>query len=313
MIKTVLKSLALLFSVVITNHVDAGNPYYSVVRTRDYLMVMHQSTPVLGYRILPRSQDGKYARNNYVDLYNQQGYEITEDFPADHLHHRGVFWAWHQVLVGDQRLGDSWECRDFTWDSKEVTISRPRGGLQIKTLTHWSSSDYRDGQGIDIPIVLEETKILIHKSKKSIRMIDFHITINPLVDELKLGGSENDKGYGGFSPRIALPADIKFWSEQGEVTPQRTAIEAGPWINLEGTFHENDARPSAIAIICHQANPVYPDKWILRARGSMQNAAYPGQHAVAVPKENPLELRYRIVLQQNGHDPQRVSRWSKQF
>jgi len=45
----------------------------------------------------------------------------------------------------------------------------------------------------------------------------------------------------------------------------------------------------------------------------MQNAAYPGQHAVAVPKENPLELRYRIVLQQNGHDPQRVSRWSKQF
>ena len=313
MIKTVTKSLALIISFVIINYLEAGNPYYSVVRTQHYLMVMHQDKPVLGYRILPRSKEGKYARNNYVDLYNQHGYEITEDFPADHLHHRGIFWAWHQVLVGDQRLGDSWECRDFTWDSKRVNTSRTGSGLQIETSTHWSSPDYLNDQGLEIPVVLEETKILVHKSKKAVRMIDFHIIINPLVDGLKLGGSENDKGYGGFSPRIALPVDIRFWSEQGEVTPQRTAIEAGPWINLEGTFHENDAKPSAIAIICHPANPAYPDKWILRAKGSMQNAAYPGQHAVAVPKDKPLELRYRIVLQQNGHDFQRLSRWSKRF
>ena len=80
-----------------------------------------------------------------------------------------------------------------------------------------------------------------------------------------------------------------------------------------GTFHEKDTSPSTIAIICHPGNPTYPDKWILRAKGSMQNAAYPGQHAVNVPKSKPLELRYRLVLQSDAHHPKRISRLSKQF
>ena len=295
------------------SHTDAADPHYSIVRTDDYLLVKQNETSVLRYQILPRSQDGQYARNNYVDLFNLQGFEITEDFPADHPHHRGVFWAWHQVIVGNKHLGDSWECRDFNWNSKQVTTSERKGDLLLKTLTHWSSPDYVDAQGSEIPVVLEETNVHVHKTKNSARIIDFHITINPLVDELRLGGSQNDKGYGGFSPRIALPTDIKFWSTGGQVTPQRIAIEAGPWINMEGTFHEKDKAPSSIAIICHPLNPVYPDQWILRNKGSMQNAAYPGQYPVAITKSKPLELRYRIVIQDDGHHPKRINRLSKQF
>ena len=33
------------------------------------------------------------------------GQVLTEDFPADHLHHRGIFWAWHQVYVGEKAMG----------------------------------------------------------------------------------------------------------------------------------------------------------------------------------------------------------------
>ena len=29
---------------------------------------------------------------------------------------------------------------------------------------------------------------------------------------------------------------------------------------------------------------------------SMQNPVYPGSHPVALPREDPLELRYRVVL-----------------
>ena len=83
---------------------------YSVVRSRDYLMVFHKDTPALAIAYYPKSREGTHTRNNYVDLFDFQGHEITEDFPADHLHHRGVFWAWHQVLVNGKQLGDSWEC-----------------------------------------------------------------------------------------------------------------------------------------------------------------------------------------------------------
>jgi hypothetical protein len=26
---------------------------------------------------------------------------VTDDFPADHYHHRGIFWAWPRVKVGE--------------------------------------------------------------------------------------------------------------------------------------------------------------------------------------------------------------------
>ena len=28
--------------------------------------------------------------------------------PADHRHQRGLFWAWHQVWIGEERIGDPW-------------------------------------------------------------------------------------------------------------------------------------------------------------------------------------------------------------
>jgi hypothetical protein len=66
---------------------------------------------------------------------NVNGNILTEDFPKDHLHHRGVFWAWHQVLIGDKKMGDAWECRDFIWDVQQfdqgqsdlnsMTLNRP--------------------------------------------------------------------------------------------------------------------------------------------------------------------------------------------
>ncbi|MGC4053546.1 MAG: PmoA family protein [Paludibaculum sp.] len=35
------------------------------------------------------------------------GVSMLDDFPKDHYHHRGVFWAWPVVETGSQKL-DSW-------------------------------------------------------------------------------------------------------------------------------------------------------------------------------------------------------------
>ena len=52
----------------------------------------------------PKAKDGKLARANYVHpLLDLDGEPLTEDFPADHPHHRGVFWAWHQVRIGGRQ------------------------------------------------------------------------------------------------------------------------------------------------------------------------------------------------------------------
>ena len=48
--------------------------------------------------------------------------------------------------------------------------------------------------------------------------------------------------------------------------------------------------------LCHPSLPNFPQPWILRRKTSMQNPVYPGPHPVALPREDPLVLRYRLVL-----------------
>ena len=59
--------------------------------------------PILVYNHGIRSKQGNPApkpHSCYIHpLYGLDGEVLTDDFPADHLHHRGVFWAWPHVTV----------------------------------------------------------------------------------------------------------------------------------------------------------------------------------------------------------------------
>ena len=65
---------------------------------------------IMVFQVADKSLNGSHKRSNYIHpLYSLDGQILTEDFPADHLHHRGIFWAWHQLYTGDKRIGDGWD------------------------------------------------------------------------------------------------------------------------------------------------------------------------------------------------------------
>ena len=83
-------------------------------KTDGGLLFTENSKNILFYQVEPKNHNGEYERCNYIHpLWGVDGTVITEDFPADHLHHRGVFWAWHQLWIGDQQIGDPWALIDF--------------------------------------------------------------------------------------------------------------------------------------------------------------------------------------------------------
>ena len=83
---------------------------------------------ILNYQAAEKSLGGTYRRSNYIHpLYTLDGQILTEDFPQDHPHHRGVFWAWHQLYIGDKRLGDAWDIKDFRWEVKSVKALKKQG------------------------------------------------------------------------------------------------------------------------------------------------------------------------------------------
>jgi hypothetical protein len=261
----------------------------NAVRAADGYQIYDGDRPVLFYHTGTNAHKNLHARANYVHpLTGLNGDTLTEDFPDDHPHHRGIFWAWHQVTVGGKSVGDSWACKDIVWDVVKSEILDAGG---VKATVGLKSPKYKGGK----EAFLQETvTIQAHKIANMSRAIDFTIEIKSLVDaEVKLGGAENDKGYGGFSTRIVMPPDFAMTGPKGQVTPKRTPVVAGEWVNFAGTFGRSK---SSVAVFAHKDNPGFPTPWILRKKGSAQNAVWPGRQAVVIPKDKPIILRYRILL-----------------
>jgi hypothetical protein len=142
-------------------------------------------------------------------------------------------------------------------------------------------------------LVREDVEIGVVESGPRHRAIDFTIRLRALEPGVTIGGSEDAKGYGGFSPRLRLPDDVAFTGRTGPVEPRETAVDAGAWLRVTGTI---DGEATGVTILCHPSHPDMPPKWILRSRNSMQNVAWPGREPVALSTENPTVLRYRLLI-----------------
>src|SRR5687767_7565410 len=72
------------------------------------VQVSEGNRPVLVYNHGVISREGvpaDRARSSYVHpIYGLDGEVLTDDFPKDHYHHRGLFWAWPHVKVGNQEV-----------------------------------------------------------------------------------------------------------------------------------------------------------------------------------------------------------------
>lgn len=269
----------------------------SVEHTAEGVLVKQGEEKVLFYQKETKSKEGKYPRANYVHpLYGIDGAELTEDFPADHLHHRGIFWAWHQVIIGEKNIGDTWECKDFEWDVLTLGHQQEnKGALSLHTQVLWKSPLYTTVQGGKKPFLKEETKITVHPKTKNHRVIDFEISLLALVPDLKLGGSDDQKGYGGFSVRMKMPEDIRFVSKEGEIVPSAGQVNAGQWVNISGSLAANSGK-AGMVIMRYPNHPLHPQPWILRKSGSMQNPVYPGRIPVSISDKKPTILKYRLVV-----------------
>ena len=260
------------------------------------LLFLEKGEKVLFYQTEPKSIEEQYERCNYIHpLWNVDGAVLTEDFPNDHLHHRGIFWAWHQVWIDDQRIGDPWAIENFEQKVSDIEFrARKDGSGLLKTKVNWLSEQWKKN-GQKVPYLTENTTVTVHPKTGNYRRIDFEISLLALEKGLSIGGSEDEKGYSGFSVRMVLPDDVLFTGPKGKVQPENTAVQSPGYINISGSVGK-DGKNAGIVIVDNRSNPGYPQPWILRAKSSMQNAAFPGNGTVPVLTSVPLVLKYSLLV-----------------
>lgn len=255
--------------------------------------------PILRYQIAQKSVDGAAVYANFIHpFYGLDGTILSENTPSDHPHHRGIFWAWHQLYIGDKRIGDGWERKDIHWEVVSVKeLKKQKGAKTIQATIEWKSPLWLDSKGVEKAIVQEITTIKVYPKKDRYRQIELSISLRALVPNMRIGGSEDAKGYGGFSPRIRLSKDITFTGEEGKIEPHNLPVKADGWLDISGSIGKNESL-AGLTILCHPENPGFPNPWILRSARSMQNAVYPHPGAIPVPlsETKPTVLRYSLLV-----------------
>jgi hypothetical protein len=260
-------------------------------KTGSGILLEENSQPRFFYQTATKSLNGEYPRSNYVHpLYGLDGEVLTEDFPEDHLHHHGIFWAWHQLYAEGKRVGDPWISEGVDWKVKKTRTKAKKNKAEINARIDWIQTANNQ------PIVQEDLVIKFERLEEDVFALTFDVDLTALVDGVEIGGSEDAKGYGGFSPRFFLPEDIVFESTEGNVEPHNLPVQAGPWMNMKGTFDPGTELSSGIVIMGEPDRLPSYKGWILRSANSMQNMAFPGKEPISIEKGKSLSFRNQILV-----------------
>jgi hypothetical protein len=264
---------------------------FTTVKTEEGIELQENGKKVFFYQVRPKSVDGKYERAGYIHpLYSLNGNSITDDMPKDHPYHRGIFWAWHQIVLNNKHIAEGWTSENISWLPVSVKVDRKKKMARLNAEVLWKAK-LADNKLTDI--IKENTTVNVYPATDKYRILDFTVRLQPLVDSLKLGGSDDAKGYGGFCLRLKLPQDIRFVSQGKTTIPQETPVFAGPWMDITGSLEDASLPKTGVLVFGNDADTNQP--WILRSVTSMQNVPFPGSTPVDLPKKG-WTLKYRVIV-----------------
>lgn len=244
----------------------------------------------------------RYWRESYIHpLYGLDGEVVTEDFPADHVHQRGVFWTWPECRVGDRKM-DAWTIvgvrqRFEKWIDRSVSDD----GASFTVQNGWYFDNETD------PVVRETISVAVDPAKKKSRAVDFRLTFQNVSNRPVVFEGAKDKGYGGFCFRPdASNKPLQFVTDDGYQEEDRLWADT-PWAAVFWGSAKTDERAGA-AIFQHPSNPDYPHSgWTLRHYGLL-GAAWPHEEPRTFQPGEKFELQYRLMIYRGGKRAQKINR-----
>ena len=256
----------------------------------DGVAVSDSGRPVAFYRTRPAPAPAETWRLHYLHpLHAPDGTVLTEDRPEDHLHQRGVFWAWRRILKDGFPIADTWVMKDVVYEPHDVRALRHSdGSIEITATVLWR------GGAPSRPLFSEGASFRFHPLKGRERRVTLGSSLTPLEDGLALAGTDDDKGYSGFSIRFVRPDALTFSTDGRPLTAAVGAVGTGETVLFRWPDDRAFPRWEVEAGCAVEGRPVRA--WVLRKELSMQNCAWPGRAPVPLPKGKPVRLMATIEI-----------------
>jgi len=259
--------------------------------------------PVLVYNHGMISRKGvadRYTRACYFHpVYGLDGELLTEDFPLDHRHHRGLFWAWPHIRIEGKEV-NSWiptgiHYKHEAWVRKQVANAR----AILETRNGWYVGDKK--------VVDEHMLLTVHPVAQNGRSIDVELIWTATEHPVALQGA-GGKSYGGLTLRFntrpreknRIPEkDVAITVPDG-LTKKDLAIARLPWADFTAPFPGGKGRSGA-AVLIDKTHPDYPPTWLTRHYGCLC-VGWPGVKAGTLQPGKPVRCCYRVWVHRGQPD-----------
>jgi hypothetical protein len=272
--------------------VTAGSAQLTSVEdsAKGILTIRDGQTDVLTYCYgdqLKSGIDSRYTQSGYIHpLFSLDGRALSDDSPADHLHHHGLFWTW--PVVRTRGLSTS------TWEPKLPRLRQhfvrwlKRDATKGSFILSFESAWKLEGKEV---VAKETATLLIHPADKLGRLIDLELTIDAVGGPLELQGTQDQKkGYGGLCFRGApLLTGAVMTTDKGPL--KEDAVHTPfQWADLS-------TKELGLSIFVSPDHPGLPAKWMIRnSYAGIINVSWPGLEPVTLKPGEPVILHYRIYI-----------------
>ncbi len=213
------------------------------------------------------------------------GKSVTTETSWPWPHHHSLFFGCDHVNGGNY-WQDSNERGQIVSQGPKITVAEgPSVTIVDDCLWRQPGKD---------PIIRDRRTITISAPKPHLRLIDFEVTLDPLVD-IRIGKTNHSFFSGRMVPELSVDSGGTLINARGDLAEKGTFGVASPWCDYSGT---REGLTEGMAIFQNPTNRWFPSKWFTRNYGffSPTPMYWPEGQYTELPKGQPLTLRYRVVV-----------------
>ena len=230
------------------------------------------------------------------------GKSITTETSQPYPHHHSLFFGCDRVNGGNYWQDVNKRGQIVSQGPKIVEASGQRVVFTDKCSWRQSGAE---------PIISDTRRIVIAAPSKDVRLIDFEISLEPLVDIEIL-----KTNHALFSARVVPELSVKsggtLINAEGKTSEKDTFGANSRWCDYSGT---REGVAEGIAIFQNPRNRWFPSKWFTRDYGffSPTPMYWLEGGRLELPKGKKLTLRYRVVVHAGDVKRAQIARRFEQY
>jgi len=259
-----------------------------------------------------------FQRGGYIHpVLSPSGKQITDDYPVNHKHHHGIWFAWtHTEFEG--RAPDFWNMGDEKGFVKFVSLDKTwRGPVHVGFISAHQQMDLTEKGEAGKPLkpktaLLETWNVKLYavgnEARRPYFLFDMEITDTCANNSpMKLPQYR----YGGIGVRGNWAwngeANLNFLNSEG-VTDRSKGDKnetRGRWAHMGGLLN---GEPTGIAVLGHPANAYAPQPQRIHPTEPFLNFAPQQAGNLEIAPGKPLTLRYRFMVADGAPDKAELDR-----